>query len=249
MFILVLFGYKQFKVFTIDCLGQTLIDCIWNTSLKEINKNLTLKEEQHTKDQKNASSKIKHNEARIKEISQQLGDEAEQAVKKDDKKATKAPPPKKGKEVVPNNPLEAERMDLQKENEKLTDAVAKYTDKLQKLRAAVEKFKGIIIKLKTDLNERFINGTLVLELFDKTGERKFIKTKLDLRANEFLSEKATYIIGYLQQTQQPDEEETPFALEYEGFIARTYDEDIGAVDEPLLAPQVKKDDKKKKGKK
>ena len=33
-----------------------------------------------------------------------------------------------------------------------------------------------------------------------------------------------------------DEEETPFALEYEGFIARSYDEDIGAVDEPLLAP-------------
>ena len=36
----------------------------------------------------------------------------------------------------------------------------------------------------------------ILELFDKTGERKFIKTKLDLRANEFLSEKSTYIIGY-----------------------------------------------------
>lgn len=38
MFILILFGYKQYKVFTTDVLGYTLIDCIWVTAMKEINK-------------------------------------------------------------------------------------------------------------------------------------------------------------------------------------------------------------------
>lgn len=38
MFILILFGHKQYKVFTTDVLGYTLIDCIWVTAMKEINK-------------------------------------------------------------------------------------------------------------------------------------------------------------------------------------------------------------------
>jgi len=35
-----------------------------------------------------------------------------------------------------------------------------------------------------------------MELCDKTGERKFLKTKLDTIANSFLSDKGTYVIGY-----------------------------------------------------
>ena len=45
MFILVLFGYKQSKIFAIDCLTASLIDCIWFAALKDINSNLKSKEE------------------------------------------------------------------------------------------------------------------------------------------------------------------------------------------------------------
>jgi len=45
MFILILFGYKQSKIFAIDCLTATLIDSIWATAMKEINSNLKAKEE------------------------------------------------------------------------------------------------------------------------------------------------------------------------------------------------------------
>ena len=34
MFILINFGYKMQRVFTIDCLAATLFDCIWVTCYK-----------------------------------------------------------------------------------------------------------------------------------------------------------------------------------------------------------------------
>lgn len=50
-----------------------------------------------------------------------------------------------------------------------------------------------------NLQESFANGALVLELCDKTGERKFIKTKLTQDASTFLADKNSYILGYLTQ--------------------------------------------------
>lgn len=80
-------------------------------------------------------------------------------------------------------------MDLQKENEKNKESILKYEDKLVKIKDQREKFKV--------LQENFGNGTLVLELCDKTGERKFVKTKLTQDASTFLSDKNSYILGYL----------------------------------------------------
>jgi hypothetical protein len=91
--------------------------------------------------------------------------------------------------VVPSNPEEAKRLELQKENEKNREAIAKYEEKLTKLKDAREKFRV--------LQENQTNGTLVLELCDKTGERKFVKTKLINDASTFLSDKNSYILGYL----------------------------------------------------
>lgn len=46
------------------------------------------------------------------------------------------------------------------------------------------------------------NEKLIVELFDKQGERKFVKTKLDTIANTFLSDKNTYVLGYYAPPQQ-----------------------------------------------
>ena len=56
-----------------------------------------------------------------------------------------------------------------------------------------------------------------MELVDKTGERKFIKTKLEQEANAFLSDKGVY---YLCTVTQGEEEEVE-ALTHEGFALRT----------------------------
>lgn len=75
MFILVLFGYRQSKIFAIDCLTATLIDSIWLTALKEINNNLKVKEELLTKEKAALLRKITKNEARIIEIDKLLKEE------------------------------------------------------------------------------------------------------------------------------------------------------------------------------
>ncbi len=43
MFIIILFGYKLTRVFTIDCLAATLFDCIWLNSFKDLFKLYTTK--------------------------------------------------------------------------------------------------------------------------------------------------------------------------------------------------------------
>lgn len=60
-----------------------------------------------------------------------------------------------------------------------------YEQKLAKIKAYKEQFANL------DANK-----AVVRELLDKTGERKFVKTKLDQYANTFLSDKTTYILSY-----------------------------------------------------
>jgi hypothetical protein len=58
MFIQVLFGYKQSKIFTIDCLTATLLDYIWATCIKEILKRYALREEEFAKEIVNHQKEI-----------------------------------------------------------------------------------------------------------------------------------------------------------------------------------------------
>lgn len=44
---------------------------------------------------------------------------------------------------MPNNPLEAKKQELTKENEKLQEFKGKYEDKLAKLKVATDKFRGM----------------------------------------------------------------------------------------------------------
>ena len=61
-----------------------------------------------------------------------------------------------------------------------------------------------------------------VELVDKAGERKFVKTKLDQQANEFLSDRGVY---YLCAVKPDAEEEEVEAIVHEGFPIRTVEED------------------------
>ena len=57
---------------------------------------------------------------------------------------------------------------------------------------------------------------------DKSGERKFVKTKLDQQANDFLSDRGIY---YLCLVAKKEEEEEIEAITHEGFPIRTVEED------------------------
>ncbi len=58
------------------------------------------------------------------------------------------------------------------------------------------------------MKARVLKEEVYVELVDKTGERKFIKTKLEQEANSFLSDKGIYYLC----TVAPGEEEEVEAL-------------------------------------
>ncbi|EGR32639.1 hypothetical protein IMG5_076690 [Ichthyophthirius multifiliis] len=215
MFILVLFGYKQSRIFTIDCLTATLTDCIWQNCIKDTNKNILQKEEQHNKEKNLLQKKIQKIEVKIEQIDKLIKDEEEKIDSNDKKKQEEKNKKvaKKGKDTVPSNPLEIEKQENQKELEKIKENIQKYDDKLEKLKIQKQKFQEL---------EK--NENIIVELFDKTGERKFIKTKNDTIANTFLTDKNTYILGYYLPTK---EEEIVNVVEIDGYCLRSIEEDEG----------------------
>jgi hypothetical protein len=62
-----------------------------------------------------------------------------------------------------------------------------------------------------------VSEKVYIELVDKTGERKFIRTKLEQEASSFLSDKGIYYLC----TVTPGDEEEVEALTHEGFAVRT----------------------------
>jgi hypothetical protein len=61
MFILVNFGYKSRKIFTIDCLAAALFDCIWEMCYQELFDTYVQKEDLFAKDFESHQIKIESN--------------------------------------------------------------------------------------------------------------------------------------------------------------------------------------------
>lgn len=241
MFILLLFGYKQSRIFTIDCLTATLMDCIWTNSLKDMQKTILQKEDILNRENNSIQKKISNLEKKIEIIDKQIKDEETKKnleIAKEEKKKpnTKAAPPAK-KKIDTSNPLEKEKADLLTEMEKSKENSNKYVEKLTKLKVFKEKYANLAS-----------SNNISLELVDKLGERKFIKGKLETIATSFLSDKGSY---YLAIAKENPEEENPLELvNIDGYCLRTLEEDDKAVDEDQnILEKNKKDTKKKTGKK
>lgn len=122
----------------------------------------------------------------------------------------------------------------------------------QQINANLEEVKKTIQKLEDKLT--LIQTTIdnlaeeakaekVLELEDKSGERKYAKTKSDQYATEFLSEKMSYVLGKVVKNEE-DEEEFQ-ALKIDGGWVRTLEEDDN-YDPEAEAADTKKGKAKKK---
>jgi len=242
------------------------MDNVWNFCLKDMAKLMTTRDDMHNKEIQNQQKKMVAFDKRVQEIDKQLKEEEEkkkteeakalaaqaESTKKDgkdskktDKKETKEPPkdqPKPGKkggkgEPVASNPLEQEKIDIQKEMDKCKAVIDKYTLKLDKLKDMQNKYNKID------------PTNLQLELVDKTGERKYVKPKLMNIANTFLTDKGSYYLTKVNVPPQPEQEETVELLNIDGFSIRTIEEDEKYVDVPETIIKGAKDSKKgKKGK-
>ena len=77
MFILVYFGYKQHRIFTIDCLTASLMDYIGKLCLEDIVELLAKREESHSKEITNLQKKLSATEKKLDKVELQLKDEAD----------------------------------------------------------------------------------------------------------------------------------------------------------------------------
>ncbi len=58
MFILINFGYRCRKIFTIDCLAAAVFDCIWEACYKELTDTYNAKDALFVKESENHQHKI-----------------------------------------------------------------------------------------------------------------------------------------------------------------------------------------------
>ena len=142
---------------------------------------------------------------------------------------------------MPQNPDEEELMKLQGEAEVTRKSIEAYTEKIKKigdLRAKAEEWtkEGVVV-----------------ELMDRGGERKYLNTKRDTKASEFLADKNVYHLARVKIAPTPDgkmrgdpAEDEVEPLHFEGFPVRTYEEDATASNEPEVVVKLPKDAKKKK---
>lgn len=77
MFILVYFGYRQHRIFTIDCLTASLMDYIGKLCLEDIVELLAKREESHSKEITNLQKKLSATEKKLDKVELQLRDEAD----------------------------------------------------------------------------------------------------------------------------------------------------------------------------
>jgi len=118
----------------------------------------------------------------------------------------------------------------------------KYNEKLPKIVELIAKANRKP-EPYAEINEKVTKEQLFLELVDKSGERKFIKAKLQSEASSFLTDKTTYYLCTVGQVGEEEEVE-PFVID--GFPVRKFEEDAAAVGEEVFT-LAKKEDKNKKG--
>ena len=241
MFIMLYFGYKQSRIFTIDCLTATLMDCMLSNSLKDMLKLLAQKEEYLNREVSSIHKKLNVLDKKLEGVEKQIKDEenkkASELAKEDKGKKGGKPTPAVKKKIDASNPLEKEKADILAEIEKTKENIGKYTEKVAKLKGYKEKYAGLSNSGKE----------IVLELVDKQGERKFVKGKLDTIATTFLTDKGSY---YLAIVNDKPEEENPLELvNIDGYCLRTLEEDEKAVEEEQNILEKNKKDTKKKAKK
>lgn len=82
MFILINFGYRSRKMFTIDCLAAAVFDCIWEACYKELLDTYNNKEVLFTKEADSHAAKIEASEKRIEIVIAKLKEEEEASGEK-----------------------------------------------------------------------------------------------------------------------------------------------------------------------
>ena len=131
---------------------------------------------------------------------------------------------------------EKKKNDLEETNKQMEEVKKNLTLIADKITAIEDETKKITEERKSDK---------VLDLLDSNGERKVVKTKADLYATEFLTEKMYYSLAKVIEPEEEGAEETAEPITIEESLLRTLEEDVKAA---LAAEEEAATTTKKKGK-
>lgn len=196
MFVAVRFGYLQRRFFTIDSLTASLSDCIWANCVQDVIKNLEVREAWINKEIAERVKKTPVLEKKLETLDAKIKASLPQAPVDPKKGPAPAKPPaatgKKGKDVQ-----------LSPEEEEL----AKLTSELESNKKAIETYQEKLKRIP-EIKARFVDyskmETVVVDLLDRGGERKFMNLKKDSKGNEFLGDKNIYHLARIKPAATAD---------------------------------------------
>jgi hypothetical protein len=245
MFAIVRFGYRQARVFNLNCQVAPLLDAIASQSTAEIKELLTAKSTQFAKEIEDLqrrtaafTNKLEYLErpppetersAPVEEVKQPPPVE-EVKAKPDPKKeaAAKGKKDTKKQEVKELTPEELKQQKLNAEKEELRRQIAEAQQRMEVLQRKVEQIQQNLAKFAVNPPD--------IDLQDVTGARKFLKTRKEESAVTLLNAKATYqLMKVVQDQAEP--------YNFDGFCVRTIEEDATFVEE-TPDPRAKKGKKK-----
>ena len=151
-------------------------------------------EEERKKKEQEEAEEAKRKEEEEKKKSEAEATAASKNKKKGGKEQQQQQEEEPPRELTEEEKKEKERQQINKSLEEVRGTIQKLDDKL-----------SLIDKTMDQLSEE-AKADKVLDLEDKNGERKFAKTKADLYANTFLTEKMSYVFGKVVKTDNDEEE-------------------------------------------
>lgn len=186
--------------------------------------------------------------AEEEELKRQQEEEARKKAEEEEKKkadeAAAAAAKNKGKNA--KNVVEDEVKKEETEDEKKEREKAEANKGLEEVRTSIKKIEDKIEMIKKTIEDLGTESTAekVLDLEDKAGDRKFMKTKGDLYANTILTEKMSYIFGKVVKNETDEDEFKSIVIN--GACIRSLEEDATYDEEAAQAVDPKKAAKGKK---
>lgn len=197
---------------------------------KDSKKAKEIEEAKHKEEEELKAKQKEEEEKKKAEEEEKKKAEAEAAAKKAKK------PPGKG-QPAPEEEEEKKELTEEEKKEKERQQIAK---NLEEVKATIEKLQHKLDLIDKTFNEMTEEAKVekVLDLQDRSADRKFMKTKAEQYANTYLTEKMPYTLGKLVKKEN-DEEEFVLVKIDRAWI-RTLEEDAAFAEEQALANEPKK---------
>jgi hypothetical protein len=211
MLLVLKYGYKQSKLFNIDCILGNLLDTVKHEALTETIR--TLKEAE-TK----WKTTISELDEKISQLSAKIATKREGDSKDVSSMSTLPAPTKPGpntnqKQTAKENDI----INLKNQLENLERQVTGYREKISKIELRLHEIESYV--KEDDLK--------LWDLADYTGERLFVTRKLDQRAKTIVIPNKPYYIVRLDSADNPNAQMQPLVVD--GYLVLGLDDEGGKV--------------------